>query len=83
VNILNQANIVTDYDARINTNLAIVDNYQKQITITELPKKEVKKEAPIEVKKEVPIEVKKEIPKQEVKKEKVKQEITITQMLQD
>lgn len=74
---------MTDYDARINTNLAIVDNYQKQITVTELPKKEVKKEAPIEVKKEVPIEVKKEIPKQEVKKEEVKKEITITQMLQD
>jgi len=67
-------NILPNIDPRIDNNLAIVDDYQKQITITKLPKKEVKKELPkqeikkeipIEVKKEVPIEVKKELPKEE------------------
>ncbi|MBU0626511.1 hypothetical protein KKG31_00570 [Patescibacteria group bacterium] len=73
-------------DPRINNYLAKADNYQKQITVTELPKQEVKKEVtkqeikkevPIEVKKEVPIEVKKEIPKQEVVEQELPKDVLV------
>ena len=70
-------NILPNIDPRIDNNLAIVDDYQKQITITKLPKKEVKKELPKqEIKKEIPIEVKKEVPV-EVKKELPKEDVLI------